>query len=185
MPLSEPFVHSGAFLSLCKQPPHSGFVSTWSQKCPFCLQSRRSACIPLTLTLTFLFCILPEQAVLMTTALKAFCWGTHVAISSALQGGHVAPVLFFCCLFFCGWCVPSPTASSSSLFLKSLWLNSPHRVFSLIKPFCWISLFFSSLVPVGRLKWWYNRYQSFSLHILWMSISKWKLTLSIILQSCK
>ncbi len=99
MPLSEPFVHSRAFLSLRKQPPHSGFVSTWSQKCPFCLQSRRSACIPLTLTLTFLFCILPEQAVLMTTALKAFCWGNTCG-NILCTAGRARGTSFFKFIYF-------------------------------------------------------------------------------------
>lgn len=118
MPLSEPFVHSRAFLSLRKQPPHSGFVSTWSQKCPFCLQSRRSACIPLTLTLTFLFCILPEQAVLMTTALKAFCWGNTCGNILCTAGRARGTSSFFWLFVFLWLMCPLPNSFIVLSFFK-------------------------------------------------------------------
>lgn len=79
MPLSETFVHRGANLSLRKQSPPSCFVSLLSQTWPLCLQSRRSACIPLTLTLTFQFCILPGAGGPQDhCSPKAFWWGENM-----------------------------------------------------------------------------------------------------------
>lgn len=84
MPLSETFVHSRAYLSLRKQSPSSCFVSLWSQTWPLCLESRGSACIPLTLTLTFQFCILPGAGGPQDhCSPRPSGGGKHVAISSA------------------------------------------------------------------------------------------------------
>ncbi|CAM4580746.1 unnamed protein product [Leuciscus chuanchicus] len=88
MPLSETFVHSRAYLSLRKQPPSSGFVSLWSQTWPLCLQARRSACIPLTLTPKFQFCILPGTGGPQDHCFpRPYAGGKHVAISSARMEG--------------------------------------------------------------------------------------------------
>lgn len=88
MPLSETFAHSRAYLSLRKQPPPSGFVSLWSQTWPLCLKVRRSACIPLTLTPKFQFCILPGAGGPQDHCFpRPYAGEKHVEISSARMEG--------------------------------------------------------------------------------------------------
>lgn len=161
MPLSETFVHSRAYLSLRKQPPSSGFVSLWSPTWPLCLQARRSACIPLTLTPKFQFCILPGTCGPQDHCFpRPYAGGKHVAISSARMEGT--------------WHELLPISFIVLSLLKRLWLNSPHQVLCLIKRFNRISLFFNLFiaVPVGRLKLWYSKHQSWAL-----CVQKWTLTL--------
>lgn len=138
MPLSEMFVHSRAYLSLRKQSPPSCFVSLWSQTWPLCLQSRRSACIPLTLTLTFQFCILhgaggPQDH----CSPRPSGGGKHVAISSACI------VSTWRELFVAD--ESPPHQLYRPLSFKELVIK-PHQVLCLIKCFSRISLFFSVLL---------------------------------------
>lgn len=68
---------------------------------------------------------------------------------------------------------PLPISFIVLSLLKSLWLNSPHQVLCLIKRSNRISLFFNLFIvaPVGRLKLWYYKHQSWSL-----CVQKWTLT---------